>query len=173
MYATRHYNHEYRIRFSNFMLQVRKIRNRKVSSRHSKKEESYVPCSLTPRYTRNSFKNGLAFRDSLVLRHKKTTAELTERVSDVLGGLPPPVRHRQERSTVEKVSWDRLKALRQSAATTCRCPRVLFFIRYSNLTTVIYVPLHVYRRGKHTGNCNLQILGRSRQVRRRYGPVER
>ena len=35
---------------------------------------------------------------------KKTTAELMERVSDVLGGLPPPVRHRQERSTVEKVS---------------------------------------------------------------------
>ena len=35
---------------------------------------------------------------------KKPTAELTERVSDVLGGLPPPVRHRQERSTVEKVS---------------------------------------------------------------------
>ena len=26
---------------------------------------------------------------------------------------------------------------------------VLFFIRYSNLTTVIYVPLHVYRTGKH------------------------
>ena len=36
--------------------------------------------------------------------NKKTTAELTERVSDVLGGVPPPVRHRQERSTVEKVS---------------------------------------------------------------------
>ena len=49
-------------------------------------------------------KNGLAFRDSLVLRHKKTIAELTERVSDVLGGLPPPVRQRQERSTVAKVS---------------------------------------------------------------------
>ena len=77
--------------------------------------------------TRNSFKNGLAFRDSLVLRHKKTTAELTECVSDVLGGLPPPVRHRQERSTVEKVSLDRLKALRQSGATTCRCPRVFCF----------------------------------------------
>ena len=29
---------------------------------------------------------------------------------------------------------------------------VLFFIRYSNLTTVLYVPLHVYRTGKHTGN---------------------
>ena len=37
-------------------------------------------------------------------RHKKTTGELTERVSDVFGGLPPPVRHRQERSTVAKVS---------------------------------------------------------------------
>ena len=33
VYATRHCNHEYRIRFSNFTLQVRKIRNRKVSSR--------------------------------------------------------------------------------------------------------------------------------------------
>ena len=58
---------------------------------------------------------------------KKTTAELTERVSDVLGGLPPPVRHRQERSTVEKVSLEKLKALRQSGATTCRCPRVFCF----------------------------------------------
>ena len=58
---------------------------------------------------------------------KKTTAELTERVSDVLGGLPPPVRHRQERSAIEKVSKDRLKALRQSGATTCRCPRVFCF----------------------------------------------
>ena len=35
---------------------------------------------------------------------------------------------------------------------------VLFFIRYSNLTIVIYVPLHVYRTGKHTGNCGLRIL---------------
>ena len=35
---------------------------------------------------------------------QKTSAELTKRVSDVLGGVPPPVRHRQERSTVEKVS---------------------------------------------------------------------
>ena len=58
---------------------------------------------------------------------KKTTAELTERVSDVLGSLPPPVRHRQERSTVEQVSKDRLKALRQSGASTCRCPRVFCF----------------------------------------------
>ena len=58
---------------------------------------------------------------------QKTTAELTERLSDVLGGLPPPVRHRQERSTIEKVSKDRLKALRQSGATTCRCPRVFCF----------------------------------------------
>ena len=37
------------------------------------------------------------------------------------------VRHRQEQSTVEKVSEDRLKALRQSGATTCRCPRVFCF----------------------------------------------
>ena len=36
---------------------------------------------------------------------QNTTAELTERVSDVLGGLPPPGRHRQERSTVEKVNY--------------------------------------------------------------------
>ena len=50
---------------------------------------------------------------------------------------------------------------------------VLFFIRYSNLTTVLYVPLRVYRTGKHTGNCGLRILRRSRQARRRYGPVER
>ena len=42
--------------------------------------------------------------DSLVFRHKKTTAELTERVSDVLDGVSPPVRHRQERSNVEEVS---------------------------------------------------------------------
>ena len=35
---------------------------------------------------------------------------------------------------------------------------VLFFIRYSNLTTVIYVPLYVYRTGKQTGNCGLRIL---------------
>ena len=41
------------------------------------------------------------------------------------------------------------------------------------LTTVLYVPLHVYRTGKHTGNCGLRILRRSRQARRRYGPVER
>ena len=32
VYATRHYNHEYRIRFSNFTLQMRKIIYRKVSS---------------------------------------------------------------------------------------------------------------------------------------------
>ena len=38
-----------------------------------------------------------------------------------------PVRHRQEQSTVEKVSKDRLKALRQSGASTCRCPRVFCF----------------------------------------------
>ena len=38
------------------------------------------------------------------IRHTHTTAELTERVSDVLGGLSPLVRHRQERSTVEKLS---------------------------------------------------------------------
>ena len=96
------------IRFSNFTLQVRKIRNhwkQKSVKSSFKREGSYVPCSfLTPRWTRNSFKNGLTFHDSLVLRHKKTTAELTERVSDFLGGVTQPVRPRKEPSTVEKVS---------------------------------------------------------------------
>ena len=88
-------------------LQVRKIIYRKVSSRHSKKEESYVPCSsfLTPRSDKELIQEWTGFFvTAWFLRHKKTTAELTERVSDVLGGLPPPVCHRQERSTFEKVS---------------------------------------------------------------------
>ena len=54
---------------------------------------------------------------------KKTTAELTERVFDVLGGLPPV----SQRRTVEKVGQDRLKALRQSGATTFRCAHVFCF----------------------------------------------
>ena len=65
---------------------------------------------------------------------KKTTAGLTERVSDVLGGLPPPVRHRQEQSAIEKVSKDRLKALCQSGATTCRCPHLFFFFSFDTVT---------------------------------------
>ena len=77
-------------RVPNTILKFHETETEKVSSCHAKKEESYVPCSfLTSTQARNSFKNGLAFRDSLVLRHtKKTTAELTERVSDVLGGVP-------------------------------------------------------------------------------------
>ena len=69
---------------------------------------------------------------------QKNTAELTERVSDVLGGLPPPVRHRQERSTVEKVSWDRRKALCQSGATTRRCPRVFTNDIFAHCSLIFY-----------------------------------
>ena len=35
---------------------------------------------------------------------KKPTAELTERVSNVLDGVPPPISRRKERSTVEYAS---------------------------------------------------------------------
>ena len=84
-------------------LQVRKIIYqiyRKVSSRHSKKE---VPCSfLTPKWTRNSFKDGLSFRDSLVLCHKRnhsgTDGACVRRPwwSSAAGSKPTRAKHRRK-----------------------------------------------------------------------------
>ena len=67
--------------------------------------------------------------------------------------------------------WDALKSFILTSLKFKVAPYPII-VSLGTLRTVIYVPLHVYRTEKHTGirNCGLR---RSRQARRRYGPVER